>query len=252
MDGMILAAGLGTRLQPLTDDIPKALVPVRGVPVLELVARRLITAGVDRLVINTHHHAEQITAFVRGRDGFGVSVDFSHEAERPMDTGGGIKRAAGLFRRDGPILVHNVDVLSGVDLSALVRVHRAAGALATLAVRRPAGGRYVLVSGTGRFCGYGSRDGGQHVVVGCDDETGLGRATFCGIQVLDPTFPERITEDGVFSIIYVYARLAGSGEAVQTYDIGHAPWMDIGTHEDLAIANQLPPSGDLWPFSAAS
>src|SRR5690606_21800929 len=101
MEGMILAAGLGSRLRPLTDHTPKALVPVAGVPMLERVALRLIEAGVDHLIINLHAHADQIHQFVEKRGGFGIDVSFSYETEEPLDTGGGLKRARPLFREKG-------------------------------------------------------------------------------------------------------------------------------------------------------
>src|SRR5690606_3788145 len=110
-------AGLGTRLAPLTDRMPKALVPVGGVPMLERVARGLVAAGADRLVINTHRFPEQIEAFVASRDGFGVEVVFSPEPEQPLETGGGLGKASSLFRRDAPAFLHNCDVLTALPLS---------------------------------------------------------------------------------------------------------------------------------------
>src|SRR5919109_2511750 len=107
MDAMIFAAGRGTRLQPLTHELPKALIEIGGVPMLERVARRLVAAGADRLVINTHPFPEQIVEFVREREGFGVEVHFSHEPDEPLETGGGLRQAAPLFRRDAPFLLHN-------------------------------------------------------------------------------------------------------------------------------------------------
>src|SRR5690606_7678227 len=117
-----------TRLGELTRDVPKALVEVGGVPALEHVARRLIAAGADRLIINVHHHADRIIEFVESRDGFGVSVEFSREDERPLETGGGLLHAAPLFRRDAPFLLHNVDVLTGADLGALYAAQVESGA----------------------------------------------------------------------------------------------------------------------------
>ncbi|MGH7449162.1 MAG: sugar phosphate nucleotidyltransferase, partial [Longimicrobiales bacterium] len=119
MDAMILAAGLGTRLGDLTRDTPKALLDVGGVPVIERVARRLIAAGTDHLIINVHHHAERIIEFVRSRDDFGVRVSFSLEQDAPLETGGGLLHASELFGRDGSFFLHNVDVLCDLDLAAM-------------------------------------------------------------------------------------------------------------------------------------
>ena len=132
---MILAAGLGTRLRPLTEHTPKALLDVGGVPILERVARRLIAAGADRLIINTAHLAEQIEAFVRSRDGFGVEAVFSREDPGPLETGGALLAAEPLFRGDAPFFLHNADILSDIPLGDVYAAHEAAGdPLATVAV----------------------------------------------------------------------------------------------------------------------
>jgi N-acetyl-alpha-D-muramate 1-phosphate uridylyltransferase len=119
MDAMIFAAGLGTRLRPLTNDRPKALVEVGGLTMLERVARRLIEAGADRIVINTHHFPGRIEELVREREGFGVDVRISYEPDQPLDTGGGLQQATPLFHGDRPILLHNCDVVSDFDLARL-------------------------------------------------------------------------------------------------------------------------------------
>lgn len=236
MEAMILAAGLGTRLRPLTDDRPKALVPVAGVPMLEHVARRLVDAGARRLVINLHHHADQIRSFVEERGGFGVEVRFSLEQPAPLDTGGGIKHAIPLFDATGPILVHNTDVLSEIDLGALLRHHARASNLATLAIRGSEHDRYLLIGEDGTLRGYGRE--GEDVVVEsrARSETTLRRVDFCGVQVVDPAMLPLISEEGIFSIIYVYARLAREGHPIGTYDASEAWWTDVGTHERLEEA----------------
>ncbi len=115
---MIFAAGLGTRLRPLTDETPKALVEVGGDPLLEHVATRLVEAGVERLVVNVHPFADRIRRFVRERADFGVEVAISEEPERPLETGGGLRHARTLLRGEGPILLHNVDVLTDLPMEA--------------------------------------------------------------------------------------------------------------------------------------
>jgi len=133
MDGFILAAGRGTRLRPLTDRVPKALVEVGGRPLLAHVATRLVAAGVDRLVVNLHHLGEQIEAYLATHE-FGVPVFLSWEGERPLETGGALRHAAGLLRRDAPFLLHNVDVLTDLPLRELWEAQRREDALATVAV----------------------------------------------------------------------------------------------------------------------
>ena len=120
MQAMIFAAGLGTRLKPLTDTMPKALVRVAGAPLLEHVIRRLIDAGCSRMVVNVHHFANQITDYLDAHN-YGVHIYVSDETEQLLDTGGGIKRAASLFDQYQPVLIHNVDILSNVDLAAFYR-----------------------------------------------------------------------------------------------------------------------------------
>lgn len=238
---MILAAGRGTRLRPLTDRIPKALVEVGGVTLLERVARRLIGAGADRLIVNVHHHADRIERFVRERSGFGVDVLFSREEARPLETGGGLLRARGLFEGEGPFLLHNVDILTDLDLERLLRVQREAegeprGRLATLAVSGRRTSRPLLIDEEG-LLGRANRTEGWEVVArgpaGTAREVG-----FAGVHACSRRLLESIEERGAFSIIDVYLRLVAAGERVGVHDIGEAAWSDIGTPERLARARE--------------
>jgi NDP-sugar pyrophosphorylase family protein len=236
MDAMIFAAGLGTRLRPLTNNRPKALVEVAGVPVLERVARRLIDAGADRLVINTHHFAERVRDFVRSRDGFGVEVLLSEEPDGPLDTGGGLARASTLFRRDRPVLLHNCDVLSNVDLLALIRAHTDDDAIATLAVLPTGTDRYLIFDDSG-LCGYAPRAGGDDVcrrrIAGTTR-----RRDFTGIHVVAPRLLDTLPA-GTYSVINHYFRLIDAGERIASYEQPGVHWLDIGSHEKLAAANEL-------------
>ena len=117
MKAMIFAAGLGTRLKPLTDHMPKALVPVAGKPMLEHVINKLKSSGVNEIVINVHHFANQIIDFVKVNDNFGITIHISDETEQLLDTGGGIKKASPFFTE--PFIVHNADILSNIDLKEL-------------------------------------------------------------------------------------------------------------------------------------
>jgi NDP-sugar pyrophosphorylase family protein len=233
---MILAAGLGTRLGELTRDIPKALIDVGGITVLERVATRLIEAGADHLIINVHHHAELIMDFVRGNADFGVNVSFSREIDAPLETGGGLLHAAPLFRRDSSFFLHNVDVLCDLDLGAMFTAHVHAGALATLAVSRRQSSRYLLFDEQG-LCGrMDSRAGGHaEVHADCIDPIPL---AFAGIHVISPAILDRITETGAFSIIDTYLRLAAEGRPIGRFDIGGARWLEIGSAERLAEARR--------------
>lgn len=236
---MIFAAGLGTRLRPLTNDVPKALVEVGGVPMLEHVSRRLIDAGADRLIINTHPHPEAIRAFVAGRDGFGVEVLFSHEADAPLDTAGGVHHARALFRADTPFFVHNCDVFSDIDLQSLYSAHTSAGdgRIATVAVLPASAERYLIFDRDG-LCGFAPRGGGEPVHVRERREP-QHRRDFTGIHVCEPALLHTLSPETAPSIIMHYLSLARGGERVCRHDQLDAQWVDIGTHEKLAAARRL-------------
>ena len=236
MDAFLLAAGLGTRLRPLTHSIPKALVPVAGVPMLERVARRVIDAGADRLVINVHHHAEQIVRFVEGRDGFGVDVRFSHEPGAPLDTGGGLLHALPHLRRDTPWIVHNTDIVTDFELRGMLESHQASGALATLAVNRRDTARYVEFDNLG-LRAVGNADNGYERAAR-EPAGELKRFGFCGVHVVSPKTAGLITEHGTFGIFDLYLRLVGEGLVIRPFDIGAALWRDIGTIERLRDAEK--------------
>ncbi len=233
MEAMILAAGLGSRLVGVTEHTPKALVEVGGVPMIERVARRLIAAGADRLIINISHHADQVEAFVVSRDNFGVEVVLSRE-ESPLETGGGLLRASPLFKRDAPFILHNADVICDVDLRTMYGEHMASRALATLAVNHRQTSRYLLFDGMG-LCGrYDKRSGrGAEVHTDCEN---VSQFAFGGVHIISPKFLDMITETGSFSIIDTYLRLAGQGEHIVSYDMGSCVWHDVGTPERLAQA----------------
>lgn len=236
MDGMILAAGLGTRLRPLTDETPKALIPVAGVPMLERVARRLVAAGVDRLIINVHHHAEQVADYVGRRDGFGVDVRISREPDHPLETGGGLKHARPHFR-GGPFLLHNVDVICDTDLAAMVRTHREADALATLAVQDRPSGRFLRFDDTGLQARV-DRDAGRVDTARPVHGRTRDRA-FAGIHVISSDIFDLMSEDGAFSIIEPYLRLAGDGHRIMPHDISGALWLEIGDPARLEAARRF-------------
>ena len=234
MEAMILAAGLGTRLRPLTSDRPKALVEVGGLPMLERVARRLVAAGANHLIINVHAFADQVKRFVDERDGFGVEVSVSHEKEKNLETGGGLRHAAPLFRSEESFLLHNVDVFTDLDLRALYEAH--GESLAALAVRPARSQRYLLFDEADDLCGYACRDGGDEVLVRAPQGR-TRRLDFLGVQVLSPRLFDLLTEEGVFSIIDVYLRLTQAGERIAPFRVADdAVWIDIGTPERLAEA----------------
>jgi NDP-sugar pyrophosphorylase family protein len=231
---MILAAGLGTRLRPLTDRVPKALVPVAGVPVLEHVARRLVAARADRLVVNTHHFAEQIERYVAERDGFGVQVLFSHEPDTPLETGGGLLHAAPLLRRDAPFFLHNADILTDLDLVAMRDAHARSGAIATVAVMERESTRQLLFDEAGLL---GRTDAARALELRARPTVGAERRrAFAGVHVVSPALLGRVSERGAFSILEPYLRLAGEGARILPFDVESAAWFDIGKPAQLEAA----------------
>jgi NDP-sugar pyrophosphorylase family protein len=248
---MIFAAGLGTRLRPLTDRTPKALVEIGGMTLLERTIERLASAGCDRIVVNLHHHAAAIEDFlrsacqVRGKLTGGVESPYrwpgagillSMEAEAPLETGGGVKQAGSLFRGDRTILVHNVDVISSIDLIGLARAHETTGALATLAVNRRAASRYLVFDESG-LCGrVDSRNGSEEWARSPSEPHW--RGGFTGVHALSPHILSRLTEEGAFSIMRSYLRLAAAGARILPLDVTGACWMDVGTPERLDAARE--------------
>jgi len=222
MKAMIFAAGLGTRLRPLTDELPKALVDVNGAPMLELVIRRLAAAGVKELVINTHPFHEKIEAFL-WKSNFNLKIELSREEAFPLETGGGLKKAAAFFDDGKPFFAYNADVYSELDLGALYAAHTASGALATLAVRQRPSKRHLLF------------DDGMNLK-GREGESapaGLKHLAFSGVQVISPELFPKMTEEGVFSITAVYLRLAAAGEKIKGFEDTSPFWLDIGDLERL-------------------
>lgn len=232
---MILAAGLGTRLRPLTNTTPKALIDIGGKPMLERVARRLVDSGATRLIINVHHHADQIRAFLDEKDHFGVETSISEEPDEPLETGGGLKKAAPYFRKEAPFIVHNVDILADLNLRALYEQHAQSDALATLAVREAETDRYLIFDASNRLCGYTPRGKDDDVYVR-DPEGETTYLDYCGVQVLSPRIFDLITETGVFSIINTFLRLTEEGEAIRPFRADGTAWLDIGTPERLEEA----------------
>lgn len=232
-DGMIFAAGLGTRLGELGATTPKALIEVGGLTMLEHTARALVAAGAGRLVVNVHHHAGAIEAFLASQD-LGAEVIVSREVERPLETGGGLWHAREHFRRAGPILAHNVDVILDTDLGALLDAHRASGALATLAVQERETKRYLLFDDDGLF---GREDRAKGERTEARPPRGAVRAfAFSGVHACSPELLDLVTERGAFPLPALWLRLAAAGHAIRPWLVPGDRWYEIGNPERLAAA----------------
>jgi NDP-sugar pyrophosphorylase family protein len=238
MKAMILAAGLGTRLRPLTNDRPKALVEIAGRTLLEITLERLRTFGIDEVIINVHHFADKVVDYLRANRDFGMRIVISSENEL-LDTGGGLKKAAWFFlERPGsseePFILHNVDVLSTIDLRRMIHDHLEHGALATLAVQKRKTSRYLLFDRSQSLCGRRSGEDGNPELV--RDAAKFEAFAFSGIHVISPRLLSKLTEDGAFSIITSYLRLAAEGESVHAFRADDYYWRDMGRPESIAMA----------------
>jgi len=244
MEAMILAAGEGTRLRPLTDRIPKALVPVRGRPLIAHVMDRLVAAGATHLVVNTCRHADAIADFLQRNAPPGVAFSFHDEPDGPYDTGGGLLAAGPLFRRDGPFLLHAVDVLSRIPLEELLSRHRAARAgggarvVATLAVQDRAARRRLLFDAEG-LVGWEERGSDGAVRDQLEGRAAAGpvaRWGFAGVHVVEPAIFDLPHPPGRFPMVGWYLELVRRGYRVVPADVTGHPWLDVGTPERLAEA----------------
>ena len=232
MEGMIFAAGLGTRLRPLTNDRPKALVELGGKTLLERVIGRMRAAGIGRIVVNVHHFAGQVKDFLQEKGYLEQDVVVSDESGRLLNTGGGLRKARPLFTSGEAVLIHNVDILIDLDLRDLMAAH--GNRYATLAVRKAEPGR-ALRFADGVLKGWeNSLTGEQKIVDGAFARAG--RYSFCGIQVVSPAFLENIEGCGCFSIIDEYLAQAARRDIGMYFYDGF--FMDLGTPEAIREAER--------------
>jgi NDP-sugar pyrophosphorylase family protein len=195
-----------------------------------------VGAGVDRIIVNVHHHAAAIEVFVREHD-LGAEVLISRERERPLETGGGLLHARALLRRNGPIFLHNVDVIADTDLRGMYAATVGSRALAVLAVNERPTSRHLLFDQDGLFGRLDAREGTR---IEARASHGTTRAwAFAGVHVIAPELLDLISETGVFSILEPYLRLAGAGRRILPFPLGDALWLEVGTAERLASARRV-------------
>jgi mannose-1-phosphate guanylyltransferase len=239
MKAMILAAGLGTRLRPLTNDRPKALVEVAGRTLLEITLARLRGFGVREVIVNVHHFADMVIDYLKRHDNFEMRIEVSRE-DVLLDTGGGLKKAAYFFlegpNKDEPFILHNVDVISTIDLGRMVQFHEERQALATLAVQERETSRYLLFDEHGQLCGRrAGREEAPELVRSVQQIQAL---AFSGVHVVSPRLLSMLTEDGVFSIVPTYLRLAAHAENIPGFRADEYYWLDLGRPENVARAER--------------
>ena len=238
MRAMILAAGLGTRLRPLTNDRPKALVEISGRTLLEITLRRLASFGIRKVIVNVHHLGDMVVEYLRKNDNFGMRIEISCE-DVLLDTGGGVKKAGWFFLEDEdqgqPFILHNVDVISTIDLARMVNAHRESKALVTLAVQQRKTSRYLLFDDRGQLCGRRRGDQAPELVRKVSHPNEF---AFSGVHVISPRLLRMITEEGVFSIIQTYLRLAQERESLLAFPADQYYWRDLGKPDSVSAAEK--------------
>jgi N-acetyl-alpha-D-muramate 1-phosphate uridylyltransferase len=235
MKAMVFAAGMGTRLRPLTEKTPKALVKVNGQTVLERVLVKLNDSGFNDVIINIHHHAEKVKNFINEKTFTGMKICYSDESDLLLDTGGGLKKAAWFFNDQKPFLVHNVDVLSDINLAKAFHSHLEKKPLATLVVHKRETDRLLLFDHHMHLSGWKNAKTGT--IKNPGGKSGLLEFGFSGIHIIEPSIFNLMNRNGVFSIIDVYLELLKSN-TINGYEVTGHRWMDIGSLDDLNAAER--------------
>lgn len=233
---MIFAAGRGTRLKPVTDSTPKALVRVGSKTMFDHVAEKLLKAGAQQLVVNVHHLGGLIIEHIR-KHYSGVPVYISYEPDELLETGGGLKKAAHLLMPELPVIVHNVDVLSDIDFDSMLEHHMANNALATLAVRKRETARYFLFDASNRLHGWENTQTGKQLIP-FPSETPLIRKAFSGIHVVEQQLFNSFPSENRFPMVDLYLKLCAE-EKIIGFDHTAGYWTDIGKPEELAAADRI-------------
>jgi len=236
---MILAAGLGTRLKPLTDNRPKALVEINGKPLLEIAIMRLKKFGFRDIVINVHHFAGQIIEFLECRNYFDLNIQISDETHELLDTGGGIKHAEPFLNGTDPFLVYNVDVLTNYNLNTLYNFHLINKPLATLLVQKRESTRQLLFTSEIKLAGWKNNSTNETLFVGSltQSTNKLQEFAFSGVHVLDPNIFNHFPAENVFSIIPIYLQ-AAQAEPILGMVLNEGYWMDVGKPKQLQEAQE--------------
>ncbi len=234
MKAMIFAAGLGTRLQPLTDHCPKALIEAAGKPLLQHCIEKLKAAGADEIIVNVHHFADMVEDFLKKHHSFGLHIEISDERAALLDTGGGLKKAVWFFNDGKPFLLHNVDIFSNIDLQDFYQSHVKSGAVATLACNCRESSRYFLFDDERRLCGWENVKTGEQKMVVKNHEP-LTRLAFGGIHAISPAIFEFFPKEEKFSIVDYYLQLA-SLHSITAYTHDTLQFLDVGKPQQLAEA----------------
>lgn len=244
MNALIFAAGLGTRLRPYTNDRPKALVEVGGVPMLERVILKLKEAGVKKIVVNVHHFAGKIVEFLNLNDNFGMDIAISDETDLLLETGGGILKAEKLLGNE-PFIVHNADILTDFPIGQMIERHVQSGADITLLADRRKTSRYLFFDTVHRMKGWGNMPENKFLPEGFVPDDSVCPLAFGGVHILNQSVFEPLTRFAAerslraFSIIPFYADVCRDLVIKGFTPDKSYRWIDIGKLESLAEANRL-------------
>lgn len=234
MKAMIFAAGLGTRLRPITDKTPKPLVQIKGKTLLEITIQKLIENDFDEIIINVHHFADQIISFLNEKK-FNARIEISDESKQLLDTGGGLKKASWFFDDGNPFLVYNVDIVSNLDLKKIYHTHQQNEVIATLAVSKRKTSRYFIFDEDGILSGWQNVKTNEQKIT--RNITSINKLAFSGIQVIDPELFKFFPEAEVFSIVDLYLTTSKL-EKIKSYQHEDSHWYDVGNMEELELLNK--------------
>jgi len=234
---MIFAAGLGSRLKPYTETMPKALVPVAGIPMIEVLIKHLQHNRINDIIINVHHFADQVIDFLKFNRYFGANITISHEEELLLDTGGGLKKAAWFFGDQQPFLIQNVDVISDLNYQDMLKELNGKGAIASLAVSERETSRYFLFDDKMQLCGWENTKTGE-LKISRPGTYNLKRYAFSGIHIIDPSIFNFMPDDGCFSIIDTYLELS-STHKITGFEHNPENWVDMGKPAALLTAERV-------------
>jgi NDP-sugar pyrophosphorylase family protein len=237
MKVMILAAGLGTRLKPLTDKIPKALVQINQKPMLQNLIERLIDFKITDIIINVHHFSGQIIQFLKERNNFGINIAVSDERDLLLDTGGGVKKASWFFKNEKSFLVHNVDAFTNIDLNKLIESHKTSNALASLAVKERENSRKLLFNNQNELCGWKNLKTDEEKIVR-QNQNKTNELAFSGIQIMSRKCFDLMPEEKVFSLIDFYLS-ATKTEKISGFVHNQDYFVDLGRIENIKIAESI-------------
>jgi NDP-sugar pyrophosphorylase family protein len=236
MRAMILAAGLGTRLRPITDSIPKALIKIREHTLLELQIKKLKSSGINKIIINIHHHARMIEEYLKQNSNFDCEIQISDESDQLLETGGGLKKAAHFFSDSSPFLIHNVDVITNLNLKKLFDHHKKENALATLAVMERISSRFFVFDEENILVGWKNEKTEESKVA--RRPTGkIKLLAFSGIQIVEPKIFKYFPNKDVFSLVELYLNVAKK-EQITALNHSGDQWLDLGKKENLVEAEK--------------